>query len=118
MPRAIGGRGRQLRAGAVAVIPITTTRGHNTRRRAGPRPIVQARPERPLGHRSSPQWRPRRAVADKESAPMPFILKGTKTRGRVIAAAAALTGLIAAPAQAASIANPYDCTPQATLTQS
>jgi hypothetical protein len=49
---------------------------------------------------------------------MPFIISGSKRGGRVLAATLGLAALIAAPAHAAGIANPYDCTPQATLTQS
>jgi hypothetical protein len=50
---------------------------------------------------------------------MPFIISGSKRGGRVLAAALGLAALIAAPAHAAgTIANPYDCTPQATLAQS
>ena len=49
---------------------------------------------------------------------MPFIMKKTKHRGRVLAATLAATALIAAPAHAGTIANPYNCAPQATLAQS
>ena len=47
---------------------------------------------------------------------MPFLI-GTKRSGRMLAATLGLSALIAAPAQAAEIANPYACTPQPTLQQ-
>jgi hypothetical protein len=49
---------------------------------------------------------------------MPIIISGRKTRRRVLAAALGAAALIATPAQAASIANPYNCAPQPTLAQS
>jgi hypothetical protein len=49
---------------------------------------------------------------------MPIIISGRKRRVRVLAAALGAAALIATPAQAAGIANPYNCAPQATLAQS
>jgi hypothetical protein len=49
---------------------------------------------------------------------MPFTISGRKPRGRVLATALGLAALIAAPAHAAGIANPYNCAPQPTLAQS
>jgi hypothetical protein len=50
---------------------------------------------------------------------MPFIISGRRGRGRVLAATLGLAAVIATPAHAAGeIANPYDCAPQATLSQS
>ena len=48
---------------------------------------------------------------------MPFIISDTRRGGRVLAIALALafTAFIATPAHAATIANPYACTPQPTL---
>ena len=48
---------------------------------------------------------------------MPFIISDTRRGGRVLAIAIALafTAFIATPAHAATIANPYACTPQPTL---
>jgi hypothetical protein len=48
---------------------------------------------------------------------MPIIISGRKQR-RAFAAAVALAAVVAAPAHAAGIANPYDCAPQPTLAQS
>jgi hypothetical protein len=48
---------------------------------------------------------------------LPFILTGRK-RGRVLFAALGAAALLAAPAKAATISNPYDCAPQPTLAQS
>jgi hypothetical protein len=48
---------------------------------------------------------------------MPYII-GSKRGGRILATALGLATLIAAPAHAAGIANPYDCAPQPTLSQS
>src|SRR5689334_17288632 len=47
---------------------------------------------------------------------MPFIIPGRNTR-RVLAGALAAAALVAAPAHAAQIANPYGCAPQPTLAQ-
>jgi hypothetical protein len=49
---------------------------------------------------------------------MPIIISGRKHRGRVLVAALGVAALFATPAQAAGVANPYDCAPQATLAQS
>jgi hypothetical protein len=49
---------------------------------------------------------------------MPIIVSGRKHRARMLAATLGAAALIATPAQAAGIANPYDCAPQATLAQS
>jgi hypothetical protein len=49
---------------------------------------------------------------------MPFIIKKSKRRRGVLAATLVATALIAAPANAATIANPYNCAPQPTLATS
>ena len=49
---------------------------------------------------------------------MPFIIKKSKHRRGLLAATLAATALIAAPAHAATIANPYNCAPQPTLATS
>jgi hypothetical protein len=49
---------------------------------------------------------------------MPYIISASKRGGRVLAVALGLAALFAGPAHAANIANPYDCTPDATLSQS
>jgi hypothetical protein len=48
---------------------------------------------------------------------MPFIISGRKHRAKLLAAALGAAALVAAPAQAASVANPYNCAPQPTLAQ-
>jgi hypothetical protein len=49
---------------------------------------------------------------------MPFVIPGGRRTGRLAALGSVLaTMCVAAPAQAATISNPYDCTPQATLSQ-
>ena len=49
---------------------------------------------------------------------MPFIIKKSKQRSALLAATIATAALITAPAQAATIANPYNCAPQPTLATS
>jgi hypothetical protein len=49
---------------------------------------------------------------------MRFITAGRGPRRRFIAAVVGLSALCAAPAHAATIANPYDCAPHPTLAQS
>jgi hypothetical protein len=49
---------------------------------------------------------------------MPFIINGRKHRFRALAAALGAAALFAAPADAATISNPYDCAPQPTLANS
>jgi hypothetical protein len=48
---------------------------------------------------------------------MPFIITGRKRGATALAAALGALALTGAPAQAAGIANPYDCAPQPTLAQ-
>ncbi|MDA0167267.1 hypothetical protein OM076_43810 [Solirubrobacter ginsenosidimutans] len=49
---------------------------------------------------------------------MPIIISGRRKRSRLLAATLGAAALIVTPAHAAAIANPYNCAPQPTLTQS
>jgi hypothetical protein len=49
---------------------------------------------------------------------VPFVIPGGRRTGRLAALGSVLAAMcVSAPAQAATISNPYDCTPQATLSQ-